>query len=232
MTLKNYYLIISPAEDAATNMAMDQALMLSSPKLPILRLYSWKIPAFSLGYFQNHEAILHTDLCQKHGVEIVKRFTGGGCIFHDQELTYSLTWPITFFDKKLTVKESYQELTLFLIDFYQSLGLVGLGFNSKGHILKHDFCFMGFEKYDFFINGFKLGGNAQKRTRNHIFIHGSIPIQFNLNLCNTLLKNKISEAKPFTGLTELGIKASLNELKASLIKSFEKSFGLVAVKYY
>ena len=231
MNPKNYYLIISPPENAATNMALDEALLLKESNLPILRLYTWENPAFSLGRFQNATEVLNTELCLEYDVEIVKRFTGGGCIFHDQELTYSLTWPTSFFEKKLTVKESYKVLTSFLLDFYQSLGLTGIGFNNQDQILSHNFCFMGFEKYDFFINGYKLGGNAQKRTKNNIFIHGSIPITFDLSLCNTLLKCKINKTKPFTNLTELGIKANLNELKTTLIKSFEKIFGLVAVKY-
>lgn len=42
---------------------------------------------------------------------------------------------------------------------------------------KSPFCQVGFEAYDIIVNGRKIGGNAQKRAKNVIFQHGSIPIK-------------------------------------------------------
>lgn len=77
-------------QDAATNMGIDEALMRTAVAgEPVLRLYGWKPAAVSIGYFQGLEEEVDLDACHNHGVDVVRRVTGGGAVFHDQELTYS-----------------------------------------------------------------------------------------------------------------------------------------------
>ena len=56
--------------DAAYNMAVDEALLLSheagqSP--PTLRVYTWSTPTLSFGYAQNAEKEVDTAACREHG---------------------------------------------------------------------------------------------------------------------------------------------------------------------
>ena len=74
-------------------MAIDEALLrsfdpVSSP--PILRLYGWSPPALSLGRFQKADQVLDLERCRADGVAVVRRVTGGGVIYHADELTLSL----------------------------------------------------------------------------------------------------------------------------------------------
>jgi lipoate-protein ligase A len=64
----------SPAAPAAFNMALDEALLRTAAKRgrPLLRVYSWKKPAVTFGYFQKFPK----DLAE--GYEVVRRPTGGG----------------------------------------------------------------------------------------------------------------------------------------------------------
>ena len=67
-------------------MALDEAL-LECATVPTVRLYTWDPPAVSLGYFQDHASIaarLPPDMT------VVRRITGGGAIWHEHEVTYSL----------------------------------------------------------------------------------------------------------------------------------------------
>lgn len=68
------------------NMALDEALLHSVDSPPTLRFYRWRPAGLSLGYFQSFGRI--PEVAQEHVV--VRRITGGGAIFHDDEITFSL----------------------------------------------------------------------------------------------------------------------------------------------
>lgn len=67
-------------------MATDEAL-LALATMPTLRLYTWSPPAVSLGYFQEFASIAPR---LPAGMPVVRRITGGGAIWHEHEVTYSL----------------------------------------------------------------------------------------------------------------------------------------------
>ena len=67
-------------------MALDEALLENSTT-PTIRFYTWNPPAVSLGYFQDYAAIAAR---LPVGMTVVRRITGGGAIWHEHEVTYSL----------------------------------------------------------------------------------------------------------------------------------------------
>ena len=67
-------------------MALDEALLENSTT-PSIRIYTWNPPAVSIGYFQDYGAIAAR---LPAGMTIVRRITGGGAIWHEHEVTYSL----------------------------------------------------------------------------------------------------------------------------------------------
>src|SRR5690625_230391 len=79
--------------DAATNMAIDEALLHWHSKgeiRPTLRFYYWKKPSLSVGLFQNVQKTIDFSGLQKHHCDFVRRLTGGSAVLHDDELTYSV----------------------------------------------------------------------------------------------------------------------------------------------
>lgn len=86
-------LIIDPPSDGAWNMAVDEALLdaAADDGVATLRLYQWREPTMSLGYFQRYdERATHP---ASAAAPAVRRLTGGGALIHDRELTYSLALP-------------------------------------------------------------------------------------------------------------------------------------------
>ncbi|MCX5716004.1 MAG: lipoate--protein ligase family protein [Candidatus Omnitrophica bacterium] len=170
--------------DGYQNMALDEALFLSSISSgkPVVtaRLYEWAPPAFSFGVSQKISEIFDIERCRRQKIGCVRRMTGGGIIFHDNEITYSLIVPELVPMARRPVPESFKALCSFLIIFYSKLGLrarFAIDEPYGGAFGEHTaFCFAGREKYDILISGKKIGGNAQKRLRGHIFQHGSIPV--------------------------------------------------------
>jgi lipoate-protein ligase A len=59
---------------------------------PALRLYTWTRPALSIGRFQS-DADVDCEACDAHGVEVVRRPTGGRALLHGADLTYAVAMP-------------------------------------------------------------------------------------------------------------------------------------------
>ena len=210
---KKYRLILTNFNDAKTNMAIDKALTLSYKKddMPILRFYTWE-NSFTIGLGQNIEN--YSSLKTIYNDNYSKRITGGGVLFHGHDISYSLLLPSDEF-VNLSVKESYEKICQFLLEFYKQLGLnPSFVKDLKSIELKKDeFCQVGFEAYDIIVNENKIGGNAQKRTKKLIFQHGSIP----------LYKTKENK-KMGMSLEDLNINLTFEEAQNRLITAFEKSF--------
>jgi lipoyl(octanoyl) transferase len=221
--------------DGPTNMALDEALLACfdpARSQPVLRLYGWSPPAFSVGKFQQAGDVLDLDRCSREGVAVVRRVTGGGCIFHDDELTYSIICSPEHISGVEGVKESYRRLCGFLLLAYRKLGLspafaVDSAPEHERLGRRTPLCFAGREEYDITIHGRKLGGNAQRRTRGIIFQHGSIPLRNRLSRMTTFLRGDPPEPERWAvALADLNAVTDEERVKSCLVASFEENLGV------
>lgn len=211
---KNIRLIVTKNASALINMSIDKILVNTFKKEnePIFRLYSWE-KSFTIGLGQNIED--YKELQKSYKNNYAKRITGGGVLFHGHDISYSLMLPVDDFSS-YSVKESYENICQFLLEFYKSLGLnPAFAKDLSIDLSKSNFCQVGFEAYDIIINNKKIGGNAQKRTKNMIFQHGSIPIN--------KIENKIEYGN---SLNDFNINLNFEEAKEALIKAFNKTFDV------
>ena len=77
------------------NMAIDEAILTAriSEHVPdTLRFYQWKPSSVSIGKNQNVQDEIYQDNTRKHSIDVVRRISGGGAVYHDQngEVTYSV----------------------------------------------------------------------------------------------------------------------------------------------
>jgi lipoate-protein ligase A len=216
-------------------MAVDEALLCNfDPETsePILRTYGWEPAALSLGRFQKTEEVLDPERCRSNAVSIVRRVSGGGTIYHADELTYSIVCSPEQMPSAASVKDSFRLLTGFLIDFYRTLGLnasyaVDTVSDAKRLGVRTAFCFAGKETFDILIDGKKIGGNAQRRQKNVIFQHGSIPV---INRAKSGLQymndRSPGYAEDTVSLSDCGVTADIASLTRMLVETFRCRMGV------
>lgn len=229
---EEWRLIDSGPLDGPGNMALDEALLACfdpGSSLPLLRVYGWSSPAFSLGRFQKPEEVVDLEGCARDGIPVVRRVTGGGCIFHAEELTYSIVCTPGQIADIVGVKESFRRLCGFLLLTYRRLGLSpDFAVDSPARPARFGertpLCFAGTEEYDILVGGRKLGGNAQRRSRGLIFQHGSIPLQPALAQAKPYLRCALPSGA--TSLAEAGVSLAREALKEQLMTSFEVHLGI------
>ena len=178
LKLSQWRLLITPPADGALNMAIDQAIgeaVAVGHVLPTLRFYRWQQPCVSLGQSQSAD-LLDLNRCTALGWHIVRRSTGGRAVLHHQELTYSIAAPLNEPRVKGGVLKSYQRLSLGLLHGLQLAGINAQRANKAERLQQGAACFDAPSDYELTVDGRKLIGSAQMRSRGLILQHGSIPL--------------------------------------------------------
>ncbi len=166
------------------NMALDEAILMAceaGAAPPTLRVYGWQPPALSLGYAQRVHQEVNVEACRQHGIEIIRRPTGGRAVLHDDEVTYSVVMPIAAQDgASRTLTEHYHLIGLALAEAFTHLGLAVCLARPQRSIKTRQApspaCFAALSRYELSVSGKKLVGSAQKRGQRALLQHGSIPL--------------------------------------------------------
>lgn len=155
----------------AFNMALDETLLEAAPRLnfPILRFYSWTEPAATFGYFQHHAEIAAWTPLRP----LIRRPTGGGLVPHDADWTYSVTIPPSNPWYDLRAAESYLRLHEWIVRALRSANIPAEIAAERRKELPGQ-CFVGAEQFDVLLQGRKIAGAAQRRSRDGLLIQGSI----------------------------------------------------------
>lgn len=215
--------------DGFTNMAIDEAVMLAvacGKAENTLRFYCWNPSTVSIGRFQNMEDEVQIENCKKHGVDIVRRISGGGAVYHDSlgEVTYSVIAK----EKDLgstDIATLYIQICQGLIEAMKILGA------------KADFNPGNYKQCpNVTVNGKKISGSAQCHRSGVILQHGTLLIETNLERMFTFLKVKwartpaevVCIAKDrITSLKEiLGTSITLDNVYNALVEGFKKALKI------
>ena len=216
-------------ENAVTQMSIDEAVAIartSGENRNTIRLYRWKPSAVSIGYFQSLQQEVDLDACERLGIDVIRRITGGGAVFHDYdgEITYSLVAPETDPRMPQDILESYRLICSCIISGLQKLG-VDAEFKPVNDIM---------------AGGRKISGNAQTRRHGVVLQHGTILVDSDAKKIFTVLKvsgAKISDKAIMSAeerVTNLrkytGREVSFDEVRNALISGFEKGLKINLVK--
>jgi lipoate-protein ligase A len=152
----------------ATDLAMLDAVVAGGP--PVLRVYQWQPPALSLGRFQPDDDVDHA-ACAAHGVEVVRRPTGGRALLHGADVTYSVAFAQPAGEAG-GVDALYEWLAAGLIAGLERLGVDAAIARNEGP--GGAVCFAGQQGADLRVGDRKLCGSAQVRRDGAVLQHGSV----------------------------------------------------------
>jgi lipoate-protein ligase A len=205
------------------NMGLDQALLESvsaGKSIPCLRFYGWEPRAVSIGYFQGLEEEVNVPACREQGVDIVRRLTGGGAVFHHAELTYSMILPLDHPLAASGIRASYEILCRGIV-----AGLLKLGVKAAFVPVNDIEC-----------GGKKISGNAQTRKKGALLQHGTVLLESDTERMFELLKVPPEKLKGkiiagvkqrVTSLEEiLGRQVPFEEAAAALEAGFKEALDL------
>jgi len=168
------------AHSAAMNMAIDEAL-LEYATVPSIRFYRWHSPALSFGYFGKFAHVA----CYASERDLVRRWTGGGIVFHGDDLTYSIVIPANdnaFSESSMAIYEKVHRVLCDAVGCNGKRAVVAGGCNPGGaaDAIRIAFsaggynCFANPVRADVIVDGRKIAGAAQRRTRRGLLQQGSI----------------------------------------------------------
>lgn len=223
-TVQEWRLLDTGVMKASENIALDAAILEAHSKGYIpntLRFLQFKPEAVLVGYHQSIENEVRVDYCNKNGIEIGRRITGGGAIYFTPS---QLGWEL-FASKKDIGVSVINELLFAKICKGVIKGLEQIGIVAK---------FRG--KNDIEIKGRKISGTGGTEMGNSFMFQGTLLIDFDVNRMMRALRiplkkledKEIESVKDrVTWLSkELDYIPKLSKLKIHIKKGFEETFNI------
>jgi lipoate-protein ligase A len=228
--MRPWQLIVEPEPlPGSWNMAVDEHLYRLAGDSPrtFLRFYRWERPTVSLGYSQDASKVVDVEFCRSHGVDIVRRMTGGKLVLHEREVTYSTASADAgvFTD---TLRESYRRISRALL---RGLALMGVAArmaetSPPAYVRGTMPCFAFPARDEIEIGGRKIVGSAQKRTGALFLQHGSVPLEKDEPLLAAVSRpGETPEGLGMTSLSEaLGRPVDFDSAVGFLVRGFAEEF--------
>lgn len=202
------------------NLALEEALAYGTSSCifrPTIRLWI-DPPAVVVGRFQNVKTEVDTELCQENDVDIARRFTGGGAVFHDKG---NLNFTVVMRRLEGIPLSKFHEINAAVIlDSLHHLGLESTLVPPNSVV----------------ISGKKVSGAAAALSRDFALWHASILISTDTILLNRILspsrhENATTHVRSrwqsvTTLQAALGRSVDIDEVKLQLLRSAQRLLGV------
>lgn len=187
----------------------------------VLRFWWGGPPAVVMGYNERQEQVIDTIACQRLGVEIIRRVTGGGTVLQTSGvLNYSLVMPAPGI---LDLARGFRYGTDLLVAMLQRCGITGEPAGTS----------------DVVVGDRKISGTAQARRWYALLVHGTLLVNFDLDLADAVLRHPVHEPvyrrqrshRDFlVTLADLGVDCSPDTLMTRGIDAARQVFGPEAIR--
>jgi lipoate-protein ligase A len=227
-------------------MALDEAMVENYHKLktPTLRLYTWRSPVLTIGYFQSMDEEIDREACQAARIPLIRRITGGRAVLHGTDLTYGLIagagssiFSTPAGHPPCGIRESFLAVRRALVSALDRLGLKTDEAGGDAPASRNPLCFASSSRHEIRSGGRKLVGSAQRRWKDRLLQQGSILFEFDPTAFHNLFRfpdqEKRSEVIRESDLKVVGLdqaagrSISCDEVIRALTEGFGDTLGIV-----
>jgi lipoate---protein ligase len=175
-----------------------------------------------IGCFQSAKLEVNMEACKETGTTIVRRFTGGGAVYHDSgNLNYAISLP----KGNKTVQDENLQSVFRRLSEGAVWGLRDLGVKAEFQPVN-----------DIHVDGRKISGAAGSIKWNTVFHHGCILVNSDLAIIGKVLnvprakledKHVASVQKRVTTVRdELGREVHTIDVRDAIVKGIENCYGV------
>ncbi len=165
-------LLFETPNDPYYNLALEESLFLLH-SMNVIRddvLRIWRnANAVVIGYFQRADEEVDMEHAGKYGISVVRRFTGGGAVYHDLG---NINYAVITGRHGGSIEDLYGHLLKGILGALRYLGLSAYVENIN----------------DIAIGGRKVSGTAASFRGNTWFLHGSLLVSTDLERLSSVLK--------------------------------------------
>ena len=156
----------NPSTNPYYNMAFDEYCLESLPiDEPVFFLWQNR-PAVIVGFNQEVNTEVNLDYLKENGIDLVRRVTGGGAVYHDLEnLNYTIV------GRSEDLERDYPEYASLLAKALQTLG-VPATLSGRNDIL---------------VEGRKVSGFAKRVCKNRLMVHGTLMYNVDVDVLTHVL---------------------------------------------
>ena len=156
----------NPSTNPYYNMAFDEYCLESLPiDEPVFFLWKNR-PAVIVGFNQEVNTEVNLDYLKENGIDLVRRVTGGGAVYHDLEnLNYTIV------GRSEDLERDYPEYASLLAKALQTLG-VPATLSGRNDIL---------------VEGRKVSGFAKRVCKNRLMVHGTLMYNVDVDVLTHVL---------------------------------------------
>ena len=156
--------------DPMINLAIEEYILENFGGKDTYLLFYVNSPSIIIGRNQNTIEEINTDYVEKNNIKVVRRLSGGGAVYHDEEnLNFSF---ITKDDG-----ESFQNFKKFTQPIVDALNKKGVPAELQG-------------RNDIAVHGRKISGNAMFAKNGRMFSHGTLMLKSKIDELTKALKPK------------------------------------------
>ena len=213
----DWHLVHVEPQMPALHMALDDVMLdevAAGRRPPTLRIWEWGGPAVVMGRFQSLRNEVDMEAAQRHGIEVVRRISGGGAMFIEpgNTITYSIVAPGSLVHG-MSFEEAYAHMDQWVIE-----ALGGLGIKAWYQPLN-----------DITSEAGKIAGAAQTRRRGVVLHH--VTMAYDIDAVKMMDVLRIGREK----LSDKGTKSALKRVdplrsqtglpRAEVIAHMVRTFG-------
>ncbi|MFP7242647.1 lipoate--protein ligase [Pediococcus pentosaceus] len=194
--------------DAYTNIATDTWLLNNlNAKEPVFALWQ-NNNAIIVGQNQNTFGEVNQDFVDEHQIEVVRRVTGGGAVYHDLgNLNFTLFVPIE--------SAANVDFKKFSEPVLRALHTLGIDAEASG-------------RNDLLVNGKKISGVAQRYAKGYLMHHGTLLFDSNVD---TMVRSLNVADEKFISKAAKSVRSRVGMIKDAALKGLTLQDFWDAVQY-